>query len=71
MSKPQSINANPIAHWFKCHFRALLFSMGELVRTPLASIMTLAVIGLAMALPSGLFILLKHFEGLSHRLCRN
>lgn len=46
------------------HARAFLFSIGQLIRTPFSSLMTLAVIGVAMALPAGLFILLQNFQDL-------
>lgn len=56
---------NPIAYWFMCHIRAFFFGIGELLRTPFASLMTLVVIGIAMALPSGLFVMLKNFENIN------
>ncbi len=47
------------------HFRTLISSLGRLYRTPLATLMTLAVIGIALALPSGLYVLLKNLQVIS------
>lgn len=43
----------------------LLSSLGRLWRTPVASLMTAAVIGIALALPSGLHVLLSNAQRLS------
>lgn len=48
--------------WLENHLRAFLFGLGELLRTPVASIMTLLVIGIAMAFPSGLYALLQNAQ---------
>jgi cell division transport system permease protein len=48
------------------HIRALVYGLGEIIRSPLASLMTLAVIGIAMALPTGFFLLLTNFQTISH-----
>lgn len=45
---------------FTNHIRQILASLGELWRTPLASIMTIAVLGLSITLPSTLYILVKN-----------
>ena len=47
------------------HIRACLLGFGELMRAPLASIMTIAVIGVAMALPAGFYLLLQNFQSIS------
>ena len=47
------------------HFRTLISSLGRLYRTPLATLMTLAVIGIALALPSGLYVLIKNLQVIS------
>ncbi len=53
-------------YWSLCHLRALLYSIGELFRAPVASLMTIAVIGIAITLPAGLFVLLQNLQGVSH-----
>lgn len=44
------------------HARALVFSLGKLYRAPLASLMTTAVIGIALALPTALYVGLKNLQ---------
>ena len=43
----------------------LFATLGQLARAPLASALTLAVIGIALALPSGLYVMLDNFQRLS------
>jgi len=47
------------------HLRACLASLGSLLRTPLASLMTTVVIGVALALPSGFHALLEDVQQLT------
>jgi cell division transport system permease protein len=47
------------------HVQAMLYSLGQLWRTPVASMMTVMVIGIALALPAGLYVLLKNVEQVS------
>ncbi len=56
---------NPIALWLRNHVQAFLFALGELIRTPFASLMTLMVIGVAIALPVGFYLLLQNFQSIS------
>lgn len=51
--------------WFINHVRALTSGLGELIQTPLSSLMTIAVIGVAMALPMGFYLLLQNAQTLS------
>ncbi len=51
--------------WLVSHARAFLFSLGKLYRAPLSALMTMAVIGIALALPTGLFVLIKNLEQVS------
>lgn len=46
--------------WLENHLRAFLFALGELLRAPVASGMTLLVIGIAMTFPAGLYALLQN-----------
>lgn len=50
----------PIAAWGQHHLYALFSSLGQILRTPLSSLMTAAVIGIALALPTGLYVLLEN-----------
>ena len=47
------------------HLRQALASLGEIWRTPIASIMTIGVLGLSITLPSTLYILVKNTEKVS------
>lgn len=51
--------------YFIRHLQVMLYSLGQLSRQPAASIMTVLVIGIALALPAGLFVMLKNVEQLS------
>jgi len=61
LSKPRGrVNA-----YFTHHLWVLVSSLGALWRTPLATVMTAAVIGIALALPTGLHVLLQNVQQLS------
>ena len=47
------------------HVQVALASLGDLWRQPLASLMTVLVIGIALALPAGLYVIQKNIEQLS------
>ncbi len=51
--------------WLLRHLQVALSSLGRLARTPLPSLMTAAVIGIALALPTGLHLLLQNLQQLS------
>ena len=45
--------------FFVSHVRQALASLGELWRQPIASLMTIGVLGLSITLPSTLYIMVK------------
>jgi len=47
------------------HAQVFFYSLGQLARTPFASLMTIAVIGVALALPSGLYVLIDNVQHVS------
>lgn len=47
------------------HLQAFFYSLGRMWRNPFSTIMTVAVIGIALALPSGLHVILKNVQGVS------
>ena len=47
------------------HLQVFFYSLGVLSRSPFATLMTTAVIGIALALPSGLHVMLKNAQQLS------
>ena len=48
--------------WLQRHAQVALSSLGRLVRLPLSTLMTSAVIGIALALPMGLHLLLNNLQ---------
>ena len=57
--------ATSIKTYFLRHAQVFFYSLGQLWRTPFSMLMTAAVIGIALALPTGLHILLKNAQLLS------
>lgn len=53
--------------FFLDHFRQGVNSLGELYRTPFASLMTIGVLGFSLTLPSTLYILVKNAEQISEQ----
>lgn len=51
--------------YFLRHAQVFFYSLGQLWRTPFSMLMTAAVIGIALALPTGLHVLLKNAQVLS------
>jgi len=54
-----------IKNYLLRHMQSMLFSLGRLWRQPFSSLMTIAVIGIALALPAGLFVLLQNVNNVS------
>ncbi|RKZ40905.1 MAG: cell division protein FtsX [Gammaproteobacteria bacterium] len=52
--------------WLLHHLYVLFSSLGRIARTPLPSLMTAAVIGIALALPTGLYLLLENVQQISN-----
>ncbi|MES2218179.1 MAG: permease-like cell division protein FtsX [Pseudomonadota bacterium] len=55
-----------LSNYLVRHTQAALNSVGQLSRSPFNTVMTCVVIGIALALPLALFVLLKNVEVLSH-----
>ena len=49
-------------NYFLRHFQTLFFSLGQLWSTPVATLMTIAVLGITLALPAGLFVVLENAQ---------
>ena len=54
-----------IKTYFLRHAQVFFYSIGQLWRTPLSLFMTAAVIGIALALPTGMHLLLKNAQTIS------
>ncbi len=50
------------SRWLLSHYRALCFALSELTRAPFGNFITVCVIGIAIALPLGFFIVLKNLQ---------
>jgi cell division transport system permease protein len=61
-NESKKMQMSRLSFWIISHIRALFFGLGELVRHPFASFMTMLVIGIAIALPAGLYILLQNVQ---------
>jgi cell division transport system permease protein len=57
---------NWIARWAQEHLRVLLFSLGKIGRTPIAAALTAMVIGVALALPAGLYVAVNNLATVSY-----
>lgn len=57
-----------ITNYFMRHCQAAISSLGQFSRVPLASFMTCLILGIALALPTALFVALKNFENLGASL---
>ncbi len=55
---------NPVT-WLLRHVQVLLASLGRLLRQPLGTLMTAAVIGIAVALPTGMYLLVTNVQALA------
>lgn len=54
--------------WFLRHVQVLVGSFGQLTRTPLATTLTLLVLGITLALPAGLYVAVSNLERLGQGL---
>lgn len=52
--------------WGASHLRCLIEALGRLHRRWLASLLTAIVIGITLAMPAGLYILVKNLDGLTY-----
>ncbi len=61
----QISRGSPVKSWAINHARTLIASLGTMTRQPASSFMTIAVIAIALALPSGLLVLLNNASQVS------
>ncbi|WP_240095407.1 permease-like cell division protein FtsX [Thermomonas flagellata] len=62
---PPSASAPAVVVWFDRHLQSLLASLGRLLRRPWATVLTVAVMALALALPLGLWLGLENLARLA------
>lgn len=58
----RGVRHSGLGGYFTLHLSMAVQSLGRLVRSPFASLMTAAVIGIALALPTGLHVLLDNLQ---------
>ena len=51
--------------WGLRHLQVFFYTLGQLTRSPFGSIMTASVVGIALALPAGLYVLLENAQSMS------
>ncbi len=61
-NKQLSHTHQPLSRWFISHARAIQFSAREFIRSPFTNLITICVIGIALALPLGFFIVLENLQ---------
>ncbi len=61
----QLAKSSPVQAWLVNHARTLISSLGAMTRQPASSLMTIAVIAIALALPAGLFVVLNNASHVS------
>lgn len=61
----QIAKSSPFQAWLINHARTLISSLGSMTRQPASSMMTIAVIAIALALPAGLFVMLNNASHVS------
>jgi len=49
-----------ISTWMMQHLQAFIYSLGQICRYPISSFLTAAVIGIALALPTGFYLILEN-----------
>lgn len=64
-NQPSASSLPWLQDYFICHFRALLSSLGRLLHNPGSSLMTSAVIGIALAFPCGLYVTLSNVQNVT------
>ncbi len=64
---PAPPRQGPLQAWLMHHLYVLFSSLGQLSRQPLPTVLTASVIGIALALPAGLYLLLENAQHISQR----
>lgn len=69
-ARPEQGRRKAVTHaapsrWLASHAWALVSTLGSLYRSPVSTLMTTIVIGIALALPAGLYIALQNIQALS------
>jgi len=57
-----------MTNWMAQHIRMLLSAISRLLATPVASLLSILVIGIALSLPAGVYVLLQNVQSLADQL---
>ena len=57
-----------MTNWLGPHFRVLRLTLRRLLATPAASLLNILVIGIALSLPAGAYVLLQNVQGFASQL---
>jgi cell division transport system permease protein len=63
---PTGKSAGPVATWFVLHARTCIGALGRLVHQPFASLMTVLVIAVTLALPAFMHLVIKNAQSISN-----
>lgn len=55
-------------NWLAQHIRALIFTLSRILATPMSSALNIMVIGVAISLPAGMYVLLQNIQNLSDQI---
>jgi cell division transport system permease protein len=64
-SIPAGKSAGPVSTWCLLHVRTCIAALGRLVRQPFASLMTVLVIAVTLALPAAMHLVIKNAQSIS------
>jgi len=59
------LNHDPLS-WLHNHLDVMINALARLYTVPASTFMTVAVIGIALALPAGLYVLVSNLQGIGH-----
>jgi cell division transport system permease protein len=62
---PAGRSAGPVSTWFLLNLRTCIGALGRLVRQPFASLMTVLVIAVTLALPASMHLVIKNAQSIS------
>jgi len=66
MQPPEMPRPNFVVRVLQAHARAFFFTLGTLVRNPVGSLFTALVIGVTLALPAGLHVVVQNISAISY-----
>lgn len=63
---PKAVVGRRSWRWFEAHLAACISSLGRQLHTPFSSLLTYAVVAIALALPTGFLLLLTNAQAVTH-----